>query len=204
MELKRKDLADKFSGYHIKNNINDVESANNYLDSIIEYLNFFEYKSNDNFVFLGRKKFIYDEIVDILNGKTNVDKPIYFVLGSLDEFMCNSNFIYPSEDDYMNNREKNDKYMADGNICLEEKNCITNIINLMREKLLNKTDYTNEKDLTTGDLTKEEAIKLYVEKFGGYPEYLFMGASEETIKNKIIEALKSGKEITAEDKDVDY
>ena len=50
----------------------------------------------------------------------------------------------------------------------------------------------------------KEAIKLYTDKFGGFPYFLFMGVSEDIIINKIMEALKKEKAITAEDLDVDY
>ena len=50
----------------------------------------------------------------------------------------------------------------------------------------------------------KEAIKLYTDKFGGFPYFLFMGASEDIIINKIMKALKTGKTITAEDVDIDY
>lgn len=44
-------------------------------------------------------------------------------------------------------------------------------------------------------MTYEEAHTLYVEKFGGFPEFLFMGAAEEEVLPYIQEALNTGKEI---------
>ena len=44
-------------------------------------------------------------------------------------------------------------------------------------------------------MTVEEAINEYKKKFDGFPYFLFMGASGETIIAVIEEALKSGKEI---------
>ena len=44
-------------------------------------------------------------------------------------------------------------------------------------------------------MTYSEAKALYIEKFGGFPEFLFMGASEEKVLPYIEEALKTGKEI---------
>lgn len=90
--LKRNYIA-KFYGYHSKNNINDKETATNYLSEITTYLNKYFYESNNDFVMIGRKKFVYDEVMDILDGNKKVENPIYFVLGSLEEFMCNNNFI---------------------------------------------------------------------------------------------------------------
>ena len=135
MKLKRKDVADKFYGYHSVHNIGNVLVAKKYLDDITEYLNSFEYESDDDFVFSGRKKIIYNEIIDILDGKQNEKEPVYFVLGSLEEFICNNNFIYSSENDYNNIREKNDKYIMNGYICLEEKEYFDRLISLIKEKL---------------------------------------------------------------------
>lgn len=42
-----------------------------------------------------------------------------------------------------------------------------------------------------------DLIKMYVQKFGGFPYFLFMGASDESIKEAILESLKTGKEISA-------
>ena len=50
----------------------------------------------------------------------------------------------------------------------------------------------------------EEAINEYIKKFGGFPYFLFMGASEETIIAVIEEALDSGVEIDTLDASIDY
>lgn len=52
--------------------------------------------------------------------------------------------------------------------------------------------------------TKEEAINEYTKKFGGFPYFLFMGASDEVIVKAIQEALKTGNAITAEENKNDY
>lgn len=41
----------------------------------------------------------------------------------------------------------------------------------------------------------DEARALYIEKFGGFPDFLFMGADEEEVLPYIQEALNTGKEI---------
>lgn len=56
----------------------------------------------------------------------------------------------------------------------------------------------------TEKLTKEEAINEYTKKFGGFPYFLFMGASDEVIVKAIQEALKTGNAITAEENKNDY
>lgn len=53
-------------------------------------------------------------------------------------------------------------------------------------------------------MTVEEAINEYIKKFGGFPYFLFMGASEETIIAVIEEALNSGVEIDTLDTSIDY
>ena len=51
-------------------------------------------------------------------------------------------------------------------------------------------------------MTADEAIRLYTEKFGGFPAFLFMGASDEVIIGKVQEAIKTGQEIEAPDDNV--
>lgn len=57
---------------------------------------------------------------------------------------------------------------------------------------------------TSYNLIKEKAINEYTKKFGGFPYFLFMGANDDIIIAAIEEALKTGKEITTEDKKSDY
>ena len=51
--------------------------------------------------------------------------------------------------------------------------------------------------------TKEELISDYVNKFGGFPYFLFMGAEDNVIISAIEKALKENKEISSDD-DKDY
>jgi len=53
-------------------------------------------------------------------------------------------------------------------------------------------------------MSKEEAINKYIEKFGGFPYMLFMGASDEVIIKAVEKALRDGKEIKNEKEDIDY
>lgn len=48
----------------------------------------------------------------------------------------------------------------------------------------------------------EKAIEKYVNKFGGFPSFLFMGAEDDFIIESIESALKSGKEIEPNDEDM--
>ena len=53
-------------------------------------------------------------------------------------------------------------------------------------------------------MTLEEVKQAYIDKFGGYPSFLLMGADEETIIEALTECLESGEELGAEDEDVIY
>ena len=52
-------------------------------------------------------------------------------------------------------------------------------------------------------MTLEEVKQAYIDKFGGYPSFLLMGADEETIIEELTKCLESGKELGA-DEDVIY
>ena len=47
--------------------------------------------------------------------------------------------------------------------------------------------------------TEDYAINAYVERFGGFPYYLFMGAEEDVIIDAVVKALEADREIEAED-----
>ena len=50
----------------------------------------------------------------------------------------------------------------------------------------------------------EEIKAAYIEKFGGYPSFLFMGVDDETIAETLMKCLESGKELEPPDPDADY
>ena len=54
------------------------------------------------------------------------------------------------------------------------------------------------------DVTKEEVIAKYIEMFGGYPEFLLMGASDEEIIEALLPCIKSGEEYEAPFPEDDY
>lgn len=47
--------------------------------------------------------------------------------------------------------------------------------------------------------TEEDAINAYIERFGGFPYYLFMGADEDYIISKVVKSLETDREIEVED-----
>lgn len=53
-------------------------------------------------------------------------------------------------------------------------------------------------------MTRQEAEAAYIEKFGGYPSFLLMGADDETIVEKLSKCLETGKELEPEFSDADY
>lgn len=138
MKLKRQEISSKFNGYHVKNNIGTKENLNYYFGEIEKFLSEYDFYSDSNFEFCGRKKFIYDEIIEIINKEEISYETIYFILGSLEEFMCENNHISMGENDsktFTELRDKNDEYIKTGVICKEEKEHIENLINKIREYL---------------------------------------------------------------------
>lgn len=53
-------------------------------------------------------------------------------------------------------------------------------------------------------IKKEELIKEYEKQFGGFPYYLFLGASDEFVISAIEKALQDDKEISNKDTSIDY
>ena len=47
--------------------------------------------------------------------------------------------------------------------------------------------------------TENDAINAYVERFGGFPYFLFMGAEEDVIIDAVVKALETDREIEAEE-----
>lgn len=82
------------------------------------------------------------------------------------------------------------------------------IYNMDNEDLIMLTELILEKMEANKNITKEytveNAIKDYTDKFGGFPHFLFMGASDEVIISAVKNALANNKEITSNDSDVDY
>ena len=53
-------------------------------------------------------------------------------------------------------------------------------------------------------MSKEEAISAHEARFGGYPSFLLMGASDPESIDALTECIRTGKELTAPDQDDDY
>ena len=108
--------------------------------------------------FLVVEKYLYDEIVRIIRNEQKGKEPLYFVLGSLEEFMCNGNMLnYNDVDkskwingkiiegkDFIELRNKDDLYTNSGYICKQEKLKIIEIIDMIKEYIV---DDMEEKDM---------------------------------------------------------
>lgn len=136
--LTRKKASNIFTKYRKNITTYSKEEVITFLNNIYIEFNKCQVSSNENFVFAGRKKIIYDELFNVLDGIQKESDPIYFALGTLQEFICDINHIYISDNNkegYAILREKNDKYSNTGYICFEELNYIYNIINKIKEYL---------------------------------------------------------------------
>ena len=170
MKLQRKEIANKYYGKHTEINTENKDNVINYLDELLNYLSYangFEYESNPDFIFCGRKKFIYDEIIEIIGGTKFVDNPVYFVLGSLEELICDNNNVHISDSDELGMswnelRDANDRYISTGVICLEEIQYIRRIILLIKDHLEDLIDKKHQsssnKDLS--NISKEVFNKI--------------------------------------------
>lgn len=108
--------------------------------------------------FLVVEKNIYDEIIRIIRNEQKEKEPLYFVLGSLEEFMCNGNMLnYNDVDkskwingkiidgkDFIELRNKDDLYTNSGYICKQEKQKIIEIIDMIKKYIV---DDMEEKDM---------------------------------------------------------
>ena len=52
--------------------------------------------------------------------------------------------------------------------------------------------------------TEEDAINAYVERFGGFPYFLFMGAEEDVIIDAVVKALETDRMIEPKNDEVIY
>ena len=138
MKLKRKILSDKYYGHHTKVNVGTKENVLRYLEEISNFLHKYEFESDQNFIFCGRKKYIIDEIDNIINKDEISYDTICFILGLLEEFMCSNNHIAMGEYDsitFTELRDKNDEYVNTGIICKEEKECIEEVVQKIKKYL---------------------------------------------------------------------
>lgn len=46
--------------------------------------------------------------------------------------------------------------------------------------------------------TKEDAINAYIDRFGGFPNFLFMGSPDDFVIDEVVKALELDRKIEAE------
>lgn len=153
-KLKRKDIREKL--HNINHSSEDFES--NFVNVIEDCISNHKFESNEDFLFCGRKKFLYDEFYEYLDNKEKHEKenPIHFAIINLEEFICDDNFVFWQDvdkskwkdgkvidgKDFVEIRDKNDKYSASGYICLEEKEYIIKMLNRIKKELFRTDKFT--------------------------------------------------------------
>ena len=151
-KLKRKDIAEKLYECH-KNEKDTTEYINDFLKIVEDFITKSRFETDEDFIFGGRKKFLYEEFYDYLNNKEKhkSENPIRFAIGNLEEFICNNNFVNAEDvdkskwidgnkidgKDIAELRDRNDKYSNKGYICLEEKEYIEKMLKRITEELKN-------------------------------------------------------------------
>lgn len=152
-KLKRKDIAEKL--YNCRNSDN---YENDFINIVENFISKHKFDSDKDFIFCGRKKFLYNEFYDYLDNKEKheSENPVRFAIGNLEEFICNNNYIVPEDvdkskwkdgkiidgKDIVELRNKNDRYSATGYICLEEKEYIVEMLNRLKKELFRSDRFT--------------------------------------------------------------
>lgn len=146
-KLKRKEIAKKLYNYCKSNNDDNKLYIYNYIKIVEDYMSKSSFESDKNFLMMGRKKFLFDEFNGILNNSDQykqIDEKLRFVLGNLNEFIVDINFVSLTELMELEKekgfsvsqlKNKNDDYYKKGYICLEEKQYIVNMINAIKERI---------------------------------------------------------------------
>ena len=152
-KLKRKDIAEKL--YNCRNSDN---YENDFINIVENFISKHKFNSDKDFIFGGRKKFLYKEFYDYLDNKEKhkSENPVRFAIGNLEEFICNNNHIVAEDvekskwkdgkiidgKDIVELRNKNDRYSATGYICLEEKEYIVEMLNRLKKELFRSDRFT--------------------------------------------------------------
>ena len=144
-KLKRKDIADKIHEYKSNNSENN-NYVNEFLNIVEDYISKSMFEYDDDFIFGGRKKFLYDEFNNCLDNVSNqFDESIFRAISNIEEFICSNNygtFIESTDNSKSIDgktiallREKNDRYSSKGYICLQEKEYIEMMVSKLKDLL---------------------------------------------------------------------
>ena len=122
-KLKREIIAKKLWNIQ-KSNYDTDKYVKEFLKIIKSYFDDSIFEPDEDFVFCGRKKFLYDEFNEYLDDNLDykVDNPIRLATGNLFEFILNANFVYFKDGDawekgWNDLRERNDNYTKKGYNC---------------------------------------------------------------------------------------
>lgn len=126
-KLKRDKIAQKLCNG--KRGDND---AVEFIDIVDKFFSSSIFESDNDFVIGARKSSIYNEVLEVLEKKKKVEDPLYFAVGSAQEFICNQNDVDRKSNNFVELRDKNDRYSNKGYICLEEKNYIEDMVNAIK------------------------------------------------------------------------
>lgn len=146
-KLKRKDIREKLRS--IDYNSKDFEFS--FVNAIDDCISNHIFELDENFLFCGRKKFLYNEFFDYLDNKENHkdENPIRFAIINLEEFISDNNFVFlqdvgafKDENNFTELRDKNDKYSASGYISLQEKEYIVAMLDRLKKELFNSDKFT--------------------------------------------------------------
>lgn len=158
-KLKREIIAKKLWNLR-KYNYDTDKYVKEFIKIIKSYFDDSVFESDEDFIFCGRKKFLYDEFYDYLDDNIdyNVDKSIRLATGNLFEFILNPNFVYFSDGDawekgWNDLRDRNDNYTKKGYICLEEKEYIEKMMDRLYEEI-------NDSSKNIDDIVENLIIKV--------------------------------------------
>ena len=140
-KLKREIIAKKLWNIQ-KSNYDTDKYVKEFLKIIKSYFDDSIFEPDEDFVFCGRKKFLYDEFNEYLDDNLDykVDNQIRLATGNLFEFILNSNFVYFKDGDawekgWNDLRERNDNYTKKGYICLQEKEYIEKMMDRLYKEM---------------------------------------------------------------------
>lgn len=151
-ELKRSELCDKINDFSRINSLNGNDKDLELIKYIEKVMNLYKYKTNKDYLLIGRKKALMNELETILN-EYDSNKYVFSknseMMRVLLQFITEGNRVYPEDvdkslwkdgkyidgKDFAKLREITDRYTLNGIICLEEKNDIISMIQKVKKNL---------------------------------------------------------------------
>lgn len=215
-ELKRDELLSRLNSIDIKNN------KKSYIEEIENALENHSFNKNDKFLFLGRRKFLLDEVISVVNNDLQtiqsncldtLSKKIEFVYGNLDEFIQGNNFINLGNGiidgaEVKKLQSIDDEYYSSGIISFEEKEEIIKLLEAIKsleksendlQKYMDKfIDGYKEEELSEEDKEFNKYCELYENKFGKHAYIAEPSGTKEQTINAIKICLEKNQDILDE------